>query len=224
MRAGYPWTWQLERMLTLVLAMPAQSGRQQYLEILGGLDMNVWIVNRQSPPLHIWANYCQDRQGFEELTGLPRPLLDLISLVSRGEDVSRDLQQYAATISQKRDTMEEICQALVLSARIYLHGEPLFSLSNELFTRVTRLKQQMLDSDLGILAWPAYTLGSRGTSQECRSLAEEILSAVSTSSLSDGVTAFRGSPLGAMRNYWTSVGILDASLTRDCNDAEIGLW
>lgn len=211
-------------MLTLVLAIPAQSERQQYLEILGGLDMDVWIVNRQSPPLHIWANYCQNRQGFEELTGLPRPLLDLISLVSRGEDVSRDLQQYAATLSQMRDTMTEICRALVLSARIYLHEEPLFSLSNELFTRLTGLKQQMPNSDLGILAWPAFTLGSRGTSQDCRSLAEEILSAISASCLLDGVTALRGSPLSAMRSYWASVGILDASFTQDCGGAEIGLW
>ena len=224
MRAGYPWTCQLERMLTLVLAMPPQSERQQYLEILGGLDMNVWIVNRQSPPLHIWANYCQNRQGIEELTGLPRPLLDLISLVSRGEDVSRDLQQYAATLSQKRDIMAEICQALVLSARIYLHEEPLLSLSNQLFALLTRLKQQMLNSDLGILAWPAYTLGSRGTSQESRLLAEEILSAISASCLLDGVTALRGSPLSAMRSYWASAGILEGSLTPDYDGAEIGLW
>ncbi|CAG7556455.1 unnamed protein product [Fusarium equiseti] len=224
MRAGYPWTWQLERMLAIVLPMPIGPERQQYLEILGGLDMNVWIVGRQSPPLHIWANYCLNGQGIEEVTGLPRSLLDLISLVSRGKDVSGSLQQYAAMLPQMRDTLTETCRALVLSARIYLQEEPLFPISNELFTLVTCLKQQMLNSDLGILAWPAYTLGSRGASQECRFLAEDILSMVSASCLPDGVTALRGSPLGAMRRYWASVGILNASLTRDCDGAEIGLW
>jgi len=109
MRAGYPWAWQLERMLVIVLVMPIRPERQQYLEILVGLDMNVWIVGRKSLPLHIWAKSCRNSQGIEEMTGLPRPLLDLISLVSRGDDVSRDLQQYADILPQIRDTITDIC-------------------------------------------------------------------------------------------------------------------
>ncbi|KAL4867251.1 hypothetical protein BDV12DRAFT_186879 [Aspergillus spectabilis] len=58
------------------------------LEILGGLDMDAWIVGRLSEPLH----------GVERITGLSRPLLDLIARVSRNKDVSAELTHFIAQL------------------------------------------------------------------------------------------------------------------------------
>ncbi|KAK2125315.1 hypothetical protein NOF04DRAFT_1361803 [Fusarium oxysporum II5] len=224
MRAGYSWTWQLERMHSLVLTMPQGPERQQHLEVLGGLDMNVWIVGRKSAPLHIWATYCRGGEGVENVTGLPRRLLDLISLVSRREDVSHELQQYADALPQAHDTMTGVYRSFILSARIYLQKEPIVTLLTELFTLVRCLRQEIPGTDLGILSFPAYTLGYHGELLEYRTLAVDVLSAPSTTYLPDGTSVLRGSPLNAMRSYWASIGVLDRSLAGGCGDSEVGLW
>jgi hypothetical protein len=95
---------------------------------------------------------------------------------------------------------------------------------NELFTLLQGLRDEMPATDLGILAWPAYTLGYFGELQEYRFLAVDVLSAPSTSYLPDGTSALRGSPLGAMRNHWASIGVLDTALAGGCDGAEVGLW
>ncbi|KAF4416000.1 hypothetical protein FACUT_12942 [Fusarium acutatum] len=183
--------------------MPQGLERQQYLEILGGLDMNAWIVGRQPAPLHIWATYCRGGEGIEDVTGLPRHLLDLISLVSRREDVLQELKQYAEVLPQTHDKMTGVYRSLILSAQIYLHQEPVAPLLSELFTLVRCLRQEITGADLGILAFPAYTLEYHGQLLEYRTLAVDVLSTPSTTYLPDGVLEF--------------------SLAGDCDSSEVGL-
>ncbi|OJJ06541.1 hypothetical protein ASPVEDRAFT_75638 [Aspergillus versicolor CBS 583.65] len=132
MRAGYTWTHHIEKILPLAVRMSqdsnhytaADSHSHSLLEVLGGLDMDAWIVGRRSEPLHVWKTWCMGRQGIESITGLPRPLLDLIARVSVKEDVSAELHQFIGILPlpQRQRHRESLWHCFAVTALLHLHG------------------------------------------------------------------------------------------------------
>lgn len=131
MRAGYPWTGQIKLMLQLATTSIAQSplvfqpNHQDSLDILGGLDMDAWILGRQSAPNHVWARHCSGQPGIERITGLPRSLLDLIAQASLLLDVNEDLQSWELEkdldLGKDRYTVIDSWHCYRLAARLFLH-------------------------------------------------------------------------------------------------------
>ncbi|QSS63839.1 hypothetical protein I7I51_00899, partial [Histoplasma capsulatum] len=174
MRAGYTWTHQLPRILSLLLALPDNvsaavetdaCSQLNLLEILGRLDMDVWIVGRRSEAVHIWATYCSGREGIEKTTGLPRPLLDLIARLSRNEDVADELQELLLGLPPESDDYaSNVHRCFILTALLQLHSRvrPMPGvdlLIKNLLDMVRRLHAATDARHQRVLIWPAYVVG-----------------------------------------------------------------
>lgn len=239
MRARYPWTHQLNHILCLTEKMQdwevSPGDRLSILEILGGLEMDAWIVGRQSPAVHIWATYCRGNDGIETFTGLPRPLLDLISRVSRGEDVSEELESFIYSLSAACTVEIRFWHCFALAAQLKLwHIYPASVDKGDL----QRIEQDLTDAlrelhigsatlPVSALAWPAYTLGCLTHCLQTRQLVEEVLSGASKLYEIRGDWNDQGTPLGVMRTYWHEAGVQpQAEGSGRLNDSafEVGLW
>ncbi|EED14246.1 C6 finger domain protein, putative [Talaromyces stipitatus ATCC 10500] len=89
---GVPWTMHLEGIYNILCAQGFQnmnreneSFRNHLVEVMGVMDMSVFILGRQTPYFGIWRQHRHgpvnmSKQGdVETVTGLPRSLLDLYS-------------------------------------------------------------------------------------------------------------------------------------------------
>ncbi|KAF4423713.1 C6 finger domain protein, partial [Fusarium austroafricanum] len=173
LRAGYAWSHLLAQMLSYAeqllpqvwhLPRDEHSVQTRLLEVLGGLDMDIWILGRRSPPLHIWARYCSGRQGVEEITGLPRPLLDLIAQVSQQGNVMADLEHYLDSLDSslaQHQVYTWQCFALAALYYQYRHFTPwrdAQSLLDKIAAILCQLHQTMHKSNIRALIWPTDVL------------------------------------------------------------------
>ena len=142
--------------------------RAKQLELLAGLDMDAWIVGRQSPPVHIWAHFCTGRPGVESITGLPRTLLDLIALASLGQDVHYELVRWEpepelpSTGAQLQATWR--CFRLATHLHLHRNGHILpasETLAAELLSAIRTSLQGHDDTEHlnpRVYIWPLYTI------------------------------------------------------------------
>jgi hypothetical protein len=236
MRAGYPWTQQLAHFLPLVLSVPDDSApgtKTALLEILGGLEMDCWILHRKSEPLHIWANYCRGQEGVEDVTGLPRRLLDLISLVSWDKNVEGELKEYSAYLSARADANTPsvtVWRCFALAAQI--HSQCRMRLQqptgrvDELFELIRDLRYRLAPSDQAVLAWPAQTLGQHTRDPQHHSYIENIITTMTASYLVGIRDKVRGLTLMSLmeRKEQENSRSSPAEASVGGNNLEIGLW
>ncbi|KAH9214879.1 hypothetical protein DL95DRAFT_337383 [Leptodontidium sp. 2 PMI_412] len=86
-----PWTFHIQPMEKLLVLRGASSLTafgSHALDILGYFDLPTFVLNRQHPRLNIWRRYCfsgHSPEGLiddvEPVSGLPRSLLDIFSLL-----------------------------------------------------------------------------------------------------------------------------------------------
>ncbi|KAF4456685.1 C6 finger domain protein [Fusarium austroafricanum] len=134
---------------------------QHLLEILGGLDMNAWIVGRKTEPLHIWAKWCSGREGIETVSGLPRPLLDSIACLSMYQDVTEDLREFISELPRQEDMTTSVQRCFALTALLQSHNTivPLTDADEIAASLQEAINNLRTEVNLGLFAWPAYTLG-----------------------------------------------------------------
>jgi hypothetical protein len=237
MRARYPWTHQLDYILCLVKEIPDRDvtpkDRLEMLEILGGLEMNAWIVGRQSQALHIWATYCCGGDGIEPFTGLPRSLLDLVSRVSRGEEVSEKLRAFVQSLMAVCTEQVKFWHCFALAAQLELweshpaSEDDTLSIERDLAALLSELHLGSESLRVSALAWPAYTLGRVTQCPQTIQLVEDVLSGASQLYEIKGQWNGQGTPLGVMRTYWHNHGIQPQrkSAGHLVNTVfEVGLW
>ncbi|KAF9893471.1 hypothetical protein FE257_010783 [Aspergillus nanangensis] len=171
MRAGYTWTHQISKILEFAIRprgddiAVSTTDSHQLLEILGGLDMNAWIVGRRSEPMHIWATWCMGRYGIEPSTGLPRPLLDLIARASRNQDVSDELRQFIAHLPDRPSHGEYLWQCFAVAALLSVRSRLRSSLGvTDLTIELLEILRHLnttpgVEDNYCALGWPAFTLG-----------------------------------------------------------------
>jgi len=252
MRAGYEWTFHISNILPLALHLEGNGTTRtgeshSLLEVLGGLDMDAWIVGRRSKPLHVWANWCMGRQGIEPITGLPRPLIDLLARLSRLEDVSHKLRQFLAELSCGHDDFTLTgnlnlwrCFALTgllqVQSRFMPSREGVDELVMELLDLLRRVSPPgfttttpgVSERNWSVLAWPAFTLGIHveNNNEGAMTLANDILSHIYDQS-SFGGRPSDGSLLLLVNQFWNerqTVGRDSAFRNLQASAIEIGLW
>ncbi|PGG96338.1 hypothetical protein GX51_07868 [Blastomyces parvus] len=245
MRAGYAWTNHLPQTLSFILACPANLSNtmetdlwppHDVLETLGGLEMDVWIVGRQSKPVHIWATYCSGRQGIERVTGLPRPLLDLIARLSRYEDVADELRELLLGLPPERDDYaSNVHRCFALTALLQLHSRvrPVSDvdlLINDLLDMI-RLLHLVVAAPLNqrILIWPAYVVGYCVKEVKDMNLVENALlqARILGHQTRGGSLAPEESVLVMLRKFWDErllIGEYNAFQRMQAQIHEIGLW
>lgn len=177
MRAGYPWTNQIPAMLQLLLQTTQASttvgttaDKDHMMEVLGGHDMNAWIIGRQTKPLHIWAEHCMGQSGVEAVTGLPRRLLDLIAQASMGRNVRHKVETWAAEapLEPQPDSIK-VWHCYRLATLLYMNNTSserdtspdVELIAGELWGTVHQiLYHQSVNNDFNqrVLIWPLYTL------------------------------------------------------------------
>lgn len=190
--------------------------------------MDAWIVGRQSEPLHVWARYCRGRDGIDRITGLPRSLVDLISLTSRGEDVTEQLGHFIQRLPGSPAAAEDLWRCYALTGMLYLRrveddGRATADLRNEVSALISRLSEDPEYSESSVLAWPAYTLGCHGQDDGTRTLVEHVLAR--TIALQDACSSSIWTPLNAMQKFWqrsSSSGWGEGGADTDA--FEVGLW
>lgn len=242
MRARYPWTHPLDHILSLISGIGdneiSPEDRLNMLEILGGLEMDAWIVGRRSKVTHIWATYCRGGGGIEQFTGLPRPLLDLISRTSQGEEVTEELRGFMQTLPDTCTDQVKFWQCFALAAILELRErhptcaeDDTRSIKRDLAIVLRELHFGTRLQPSSALAWPAYTLGRLTRCPEKIQLVEDVLSDASQLYEIRGQWTDQGTPLGAMRTYWHKNGVqLRLGETGNSEAAslrptfEIGLW
>jgi len=239
MRAGYPWTGQLAPILPLALAyretnVDGVETGCHYLELLGGLEMDAWIAARQTKPLHIWSRYCMGRQGIEASTALPRPLLDLISRVSRHEDVSHDLFGYANGLAKRNDFQALYWRTYALTAILHLHGLITTQYdakeTTEQLMIVVRQIIEILETNrnhnIRILVWPMYVLAQNVLEEEDMKFIAKIIRRISeTHGNARLLCEAIGQCAPRMSVLMSGIGTL-TSLPADFSSGgvELGLW
>jgi hypothetical protein len=109
MNRAMPWTIHLNG-LTSVLREKgkfesSRHGQHETVSLIGVLDLPTHILGRQNKHLHVWYNYCQNKPGIEEITGLPRTLIDILSSVMHTGVEERLLQwtPHASEVSDASD-------------------------------------------------------------------------------------------------------------------------
>ncbi|EEH33091.2 hypothetical protein PAAG_04144 [Paracoccidioides lutzii Pb01] len=243
MRAGYPWTHHLPQILSLLLAFPVNvsdavetdiCSRLNLLEILGGLDMDVWIVGRRSEAVHIWATYCSGREGIEKTTGLPRPLLDLIARLSRNEDVAVELLELLLKLPPESDDYaSNVHRCFILTALLQLHSRvrpmPDVDLLIKNLLDMMRCLHAATDARYNqrVLIWPAYVVGCYVREVEDRSLVENTLLQVRIPDRPSGPLAPEESVLVMSQQLWDerlSIGENDAFQKMQAQFPDLGLW
>ncbi|OJD15364.1 hypothetical protein AJ78_04369 [Emergomyces pasteurianus Ep9510] len=245
MRAGYAWTHHLPQILSFALARQANLTNametdiwspQNVLETLGGLDMDVWILGRQSKPIHIWATYCSGRQGIERVTGLPRPLLDLIARLSRYEDVADELQELLSGLPHEpEDYARNVQRSFALAALLQLHSRVrpvpgVELLIKDLLHMVGVLRTASASRfNQRVLIWPAYVVGCYVRDVKDMSLVEDTLlqARILGGQLTRGSLAPEESVLVMLRRFWKDrllIGDYDAFQRMQAQIPEVGLW
>lgn len=240
MRAGYVWTHQLSNILEFAIrplgdtVWVSTSESYRLLEVLGGLDMNAWIVGRRSEPLHIWATWCMGRQGIEPITGLPRLLMDLIARVSRGEDASDELGQFIALLPDQKTQTEYVWRCFAITALLCVESRHWPSrgvgdLTLELLEALRYLNTTSSGLDnYHALGWPAFTLGIhiQDNSRGGMALVDSILSSLFDRP-DDGWRHPGGSIRSLMSRFWeerNEIGQEIAYRNLQSLAVEIGLW
>lgn len=61
------------------LLQPPNDDSRELADLIGVLDLPTYSLGRQNKHLHMWHKYCMGRSGVEEVTGLPRSLIDLLA-------------------------------------------------------------------------------------------------------------------------------------------------
>ncbi|KAL2810169.1 hypothetical protein BJX63DRAFT_403057 [Aspergillus granulosus] len=242
MRAGYTWTHHIAEILPLAVRLSsdnihsATSDPHSLLEILGGLDMDAWIVGRRSEPLHVWTTWCMGRQGIESITGLPRPLLDLIARVSRNEDVSAELRQFITLLPlpQRQSYQESLWRCFAVTALLHLQSRvsPVGGvdvLTTQLVDLLRYLHATLAwKGNHNVLAWPAFTLGIhvQDNSLGGMTVVNEILSLVFAQS-DEGWRHPDGCMRALMNQFWEErerIGRKSAYHNLQGTAFEVGLW
>lgn len=243
MRAGYPWTNQIKLMLQLATTSTAEMQNgvrpdyQQHLEILGGLDMDAWILGRRSAPCHAWVNHCLGRPGIERITGLPRSLLDLIARASLLQDVHEDLQNWKPgndlSTAEDKTIITDSWYCYSLATRLFLHRHVRTSADSdqileELTDKVFSIASRSYDDhnfNQRILLWPLCLIIST-TDRETRP--DGIVSTILRVLQSSGSGSLFGDPLLRLINELVqreSSGT-DGNLEIIARDLslEVGIW
>lgn len=239
MRAGYSWTHQIPQILEIESrprrddSMACTSDANHTLEVLGGLDMDVWIVGRQTEPLHIWATWCMGREGIEPITGLPRPLLDLIARVSRKEDVASELRQFIATLPHMPTSAERLWRCFAVTALLCIESNLRPCGVGNITLELLKLLRVFISTSTGednlrSLGWPAFELGIhiQDNTQGGMALVDTILAHLFEQS-GEGWRRPQGSLRSLMKRFWTERGKCGHEIayrTLQSRAVEIGLW
>ncbi|PGH07014.1 hypothetical protein GX51_02054 [Blastomyces parvus] len=245
MRAGYTWTHHLPQILSLLLAPQTNLSDTveaeicsplNLLEILGGLDMDVWIVGRRSKSTHIWATYCSGGQGIEKITGLPRPLMDIMARLSKNEDVADELQELLLKLPPESDDYpSNVHRCFVLTALLQLHSRvrplPDIDLLIKNLLDVVCLLHTAVDArhNQRVLIWPAYVVGCYVKEAKDKSLVEDALlkARILDRPPEYGLLAPEESVLEMLRQLWDDqllIGENDAFRKMQAQFPELGLW
>ena len=93
---GLPWTMHLQGMYNILQShgvenFPAHQDtpfRMHLFEVMGVMDMPTFTIGRQTPSIGVWRKYCRNAGGrgedVEQVSGLPRSLLDIFSCIDAG--------------------------------------------------------------------------------------------------------------------------------------------
>ena len=81
-----PYTVHLNAVIAMVMSWanldtPMAPDIQEFMSLLGFLDLQTHTINRATPQNHIWYKYCRGQEGVDGTSGLPYSLLDLLSAV-----------------------------------------------------------------------------------------------------------------------------------------------
>lgn len=81
-----PYTNHLNAIIAMVmdwskLDKPIKPDTQEFLSLLGFLDLQSHTLNRMTPQNYLWYKYCRGQQGVHRISGLPYSLMDLLSSI-----------------------------------------------------------------------------------------------------------------------------------------------
>lgn len=81
-----PYTNHLNAIIAMVMGWlkldtPIRSDTQEFLSLLGFLDLQTHTINRMTPQNYVWYTYCRGQHGVHRISGLPYSLMDLLSSV-----------------------------------------------------------------------------------------------------------------------------------------------
>ena len=182
---GYSWTAHIGGLLSLAEKTPGNQSLLETsivartLEWVAGVDMDVWVVGRRTPPHHIWSRLCCGRPGIEKMTGLPRSLLDIIAKVSLREDATEELIEWSSQLNIENSSYAEyhIWQAYCIAALLQLHLwcivklEDTAALADMVRSHVEAFHSTTSEADLSprMALWPLYIIGLSTEDTEMRS-------------------------------------------------------
>ncbi|KID62687.1 C6 finger domain protein, partial [Metarhizium hybridum] len=185
MHLGYKWTTLLHRLCCLAEVSLCSHGRSadtdyaKQLEVLASMDFDLWIMGRRTPSRHVWATWCLGGSGIEQITGLPRSLLDLMALSCLGTDISADIRQWITTL-MTQDTASarrHIWQACAIATLLHMHTmhfailSDVDDLTRALKAHVGQFREALLvDRDLNArqALWPLYVVGKSAVDVDTR--------------------------------------------------------
>lgn len=192
MHLGYSWTTHLSGLLTLAETFELDSSASQEerqsntIERLAGVDLDVWIIGRQTTPHHIWARKCAGGLGIEPMSGLPRSLLDLIAQASLRRDVSRRLRQWASELDclsygrARYHVWQAYCIGTLLQQHIWQvttlddASDLLQTLKSHIETFMDAIDDEA-DLNPRMTLWPLYIAGALAEDMETRSFVTQKL-------------------------------------------------
>lgn len=239
MLLGYSWTGHLRDLLSLPdfsnLVKRAKTDEEALilLEALSILDLDLWVIGKKTASKHIWIKCCRGRPGIERVTGLPRPLLDIIALACRDSDAI-GLRRWLATsrIENMNTSLYHVCQAYATASILYLYTadgtlpHDLLDLCRVLEYHIHHFREE-LSTNTGLSArqivWPSFILGNVAPDKQTRQFVREILA---DKSLQYGVKPY-GRIIEILEEMWARVDTSEyvtPSTIVEAQNLELGIW
>jgi len=103
------------------------------LEAIATIDLDAWVIGRQTKTSHVWYRWCMGGSGVEPISNLPRSLLDLIAAASAGVDCSNEVMQWSPSTGLLETSVAKrhIWQAYAVATRLFLHQKKIAVLEGD---------------------------------------------------------------------------------------------
>lgn len=198
---------------------PNSEEDSEFAALIGILELPTHILGRQTTNLHLWYQYCLQKEGVEELTGLPCSLLHLLAS-SLDTDIEERLPQW--THEESDPVVGQIWNASHHAGMIMVrelrkdqgfpvsHGEQSVATSVRQIMIIIRELRRLLDTNAPIhrsgLFFPLIAAGSqlKFLTLEDRSTIKECLGLLSNVSAANHV--FFNATMTVLETLWASDG------------------
>ena len=214
-----PWTIHLNGLASILREkgkfQPAHADPYDTISLIGVLDLPTHILGRQNEHLHVWYNHCQNKSGIEEITGLPRSLVDVLSSIML-PGVEERLLQWTPSVLETSDANDDtlfkiwdtVRYASIVAARDLApcYAPPTLlceSAVHYVLVRLRELEPVMKDSNLAARRGLLFPLTVAGSAPALLTAEDKAFILTSIADLSDGDgDLYHLQVIVTLKEYW----------------------